>query len=121
MRRLSLLLIAVFVAGPACAQDAAGMAILQQREMEAVGRQDLARQADIAAQNQLSTLQAQAQTEARLRELQAHNLQTGLPAPVIPPHPLPAGAAMAKAYPSIPDAELAASRARIVAASRNRR
>lgn len=97
------------------------MAILQQREMEAIGRQDLARSADIALQNQLSTMQAQAQTEARLRDLQAHNLQTGLPAPVIPPHPQEPGAARSKAYPSIPDSELAASRARVLAASRNRR
>jgi hypothetical protein len=121
MARLFPFLFAAFIAGPAWAQDAAGMAILQQREMEAIGRQDLARPADVALQNQLSTLQAQEQTEARLRDLQAHNLQTGLPPPVMPLQPRERGAVRAKTYPSIPDAELAASRARILAASRNRR
>lgn len=121
MVRVRSLLIVALLAGPARAQDAAGMAILQQREMETIGRQALARSADIALQNQLSTIQAQAQTEAGLRDLQAHGLQTSLPAPAIPLYPQEPSAVRSKAYPSIPDAELAASRARIVAASRNKR
>jgi hypothetical protein len=120
MRRLVLLLI-LFAATPAVAQDAAGLAALRMREMELNTQQDLSRARAVALENQLSTLDAQVQTNQRLQDLQAHNLRLQLPAPVVPVHPLDPASLNPGLYPSIPDDALAASRARIAAASRNRR
>jgi hypothetical protein len=120
MRRLVLLLL-MSTAGPAMAQDAAGLAALQMRDMELNSQQDLSRARALALENQLSTLDAQAQTSQRLNDLQAHGLRLRLPAPVVPVRPRDPASLDFSRYPSIPDDALAASRARIAAASRNRR
>jgi hypothetical protein len=120
MRRFTLLL-TLLAATPAVAQDAAGLAALQMREMELDAQQDLSRARAVALENQLSTLDAQVQTSQRLGDLQAHGLRLQLPAPVAPVRPLAPATLNPGLYPSIPDDALAASRARIVAASRNRR
>jgi hypothetical protein len=120
MRRLALFLM-ISAATPAAAQDAAGLAALQMREMELNAQQDLSRARLQALENQLSTLEAQVQTSQRLNDLNAHGLRLQLPAPVAPIHPVDPASLKPGLYPSIPDAALAASRARIAAASRNRR
>jgi hypothetical protein len=120
MRRLAALLI-LFASTPAAAQDAAAQAALQMREMELNTQQDLARARAVALENQLSTLDAQVQTRQRLNDLEAHGLRLPLPAPVAPVRPVEAARLKPDIYPSIPDEALAASRARIAAASRNRR
>lgn len=120
MRRLALLLL-MSAASPAIAQDAAGLATLQMREMELNSQQDLSRARAVALENQLSTLDAQVQTNQRLQDLQAHGLRLQLPAPVVPIRPVDPASLKPGRYPSIPDDALAASRARIAAASRNRR
>jgi hypothetical protein len=111
----------LFAATPAVAQDAAGLAALQMREMELNAQQDLSRARAVALENQLGTLEAQVQTRQRLDDLQAHGLRLQLPTPVAPVRPLDPATLKPGLYPSIPDAALAASRARIAAASRNRR
>jgi hypothetical protein len=120
MRRFAFLLV-LMAAAPAAAQDAAGLAALQMRETELSSQQDLSRARAVALENQLSTLEAQVQTNQRLQDLQAHNLRLRLPAPVVPVRPLDPASLDPGRYPSIPDDALAASRARIAAASRNRR
>ena len=120
MRRLALLLL-MSAAGPAMAQDAAGLAAWRMREMELNAQQDLSRARAVALENQLSTLDAQVQTHQRLDDLQAHGLRLQLPAPIAPVRPRDRASLDPGRYPSIPDDALAASRARIAAASRNRR
>ena len=120
MRRLALLLM-VTAAMPAKAQDAAGLAALQLREMELTSQQDLNRARAVALENQLNTLDAQVQTNQRLSDLNPHGLRLRLPAPVVPVRPMDPVDLKPGRYPSIPDEALAASRARIAAASRNRR
>lgn len=116
MARLRILLV-LLAAGPAAAQiDPSLNAALQMRETELMGQQELARMRDIAQHNQITTLETQVQTNQRLQELQVNNLRLRLP----PPAAYPVGVSSGP-YPQIPDAELAASRARIQAASRNRR
>ena len=83
--------------------------------------QDLSRARAVALENQLSTLEAQVQTDRRLRELEPNGLRTRLPAPVVPVRPMAPADLKPGRYPSIPDDVLAASRTRIAAASRNRR
>ncbi len=120
MRQLVLLLFLI-AARPAMAQDAAGLAALQMREMELSSQQDLSRARAVALENQLSTLEAQVQTDQRLHDLESNGLRMRLPAPVAPVRPMNPAELKHGGYPSIPDDVLAASRARIAAASRNRR
>lgn len=108
-------------AGPAAAQDAAGLVALRMREMELNSQQDLNRARAVALENQLSTLDAQVQTNQRLHDLEPNGLRLRLPAPVVPARPMDPADLKPGRYPSIPDDALAASRARIAAASRNKR
>lgn len=119
MRRALILLALAAVAGPAAAQDPASDAILQLRQMEQNAQQDLARQRAMALENDLNALDARLKTEQRLRDLEARG-PTPSPPPAILPRARPSATPL-PTYPSIPDAALAASRARIAEASRNRR
>jgi hypothetical protein len=119
MRRALILLALAAVAGPAAAQDPATDAILQLRQAEQEAQHDLARQRAMALENDLNALDARLKTEQRLRDLEARG-PTVAPPPVILPQAKPSPQ-QASAWPSIPDAALAASRARIAEASRNRR
>ena len=94
------------------------------QQNEAWAAQQAADQRAIAQRNELEALEAKVQTETRLQQLPGLNLppRTTDPvyAPTAAPEPVPADQ-LAADYPSIPDAELAASRARILQASANRR
>ncbi|MDB5434902.1 MAG: hypothetical protein JWR47_1159 [Phenylobacterium sp.] len=117
MRALILLLAlgaAAPAAVPAAAQAYRGLALSQ--DASRIADQQAARSRDIAITNDLSTLQARVQTDQGLSDLAALRA---------PPAVLPAGAAPpmidTSKLASIPDAELAASNARIRAAADNRR
>jgi hypothetical protein len=120
MRQFVLLLFLV-AAPSAMAQDAAGLAALQMREMELSSQQDLSRARSVELENRLSSLEAQVQTNQRLHDLEPNGLRLRLPPPVIAVRPADPADLKPGRYPSIPDAALAASRARVAAASRNRR
>lgn len=119
MSRALVLVAMLAIAGPAAAQDPATNALLQLHEMEQTAQQDLARQRDIVRENEFNALDARLKTEQRLRDLEARGLAPPHP-PVILPNSRPS-AARSAVYPSIPDAALAASRARIAEANRKRR
>jgi hypothetical protein len=118
--RALIILIAVACATPAAAQD--HYALTLQRDAELQGQADLARQREIDLSNRLSTLEAQQQTTQALSDIAAMRQRPSLPsiydANTLPPHRV---AIPATAYASIPDAELAASNARVRAAAANRR
>ena len=87
------------------------------REMDLQAQQQMQRQRSIALENQLNALDARVQSEQRLRDVQAARPPAfQSPADPSTPRPLTAGG-----YASIPDAALAASNARVRAASQNRR
>lgn len=119
MSRALVLVAMLAIAGPAAAQDPATNALLQLHEMEQSAQQDLARQRDIVRENEFNALDARLKTEQRLRDLEARGLAPP-PLPLILPGARPS-ASPPPTCPSIPDAALAASRARIAEASRKRR
>ncbi len=87
-------------------------------------QQQAADQRAIAQRNELEALDAKLQTETRLQQMRTQGLGLRIPDPVYSPGlaPAPGGvASLAVDYPSIPDKDLAASRARVLSASRNRR
>lgn len=121
-RAFGLALSGVLIAAPSWAQPlpaGAALAYIQQRDAELAAEAQAARNRDIALRNELMSL------EARLRADQAAASLSTLrvaPAPVIafdpkhPPKPIDP-----KMWAQIPDATLAASNARAIAASENRR
>jgi hypothetical protein len=121
MRTLILLLIpALLVAGsaaPAAAQVYRDLAISQDALRAAEAR--AARNRDIATGNELSVMQAGAQTDRALNNIAASRIAA--PLPTVPSNP---AAPPPKIDPAqlaeIPDATLAASNARAVAAAANR-
>jgi len=126
-RRQALALILVLMCSQGLVQSAAAQQSVNRltaQQNEQWVQQQAADQQAIARQNELSAQDAKAQTEARLRELQAAKptLPAGDPVysatPLREPVPLDQ---LSLDFPSIPDKELAASRARILAAAANRR
>jgi hypothetical protein len=121
MRALILLLAlgaAAPAAVPAAAQAYRGLALSQ--DASRIADQQAARSRDIAITNDLSTLQARVQTDQGLSDLAALRAPPALPTVALPagaPPPMIDTSKLA----SIPDAELAASNARIRAAADNRR
>jgi hypothetical protein len=98
-------------ASPAPAQDVFGLA----RQNDLWGEQQMARQRDIRQTNDLNTLKDRLVTDQQMRDLAL----AGASPPVnLPPGPV--SAIVETAMPSIPDAELAASRARVMAASQKK-
>ncbi len=114
-RALALLILAVPVPVAAQAPDPY-RATLQMQQMELQSQQDMARLHGIQQQNDLNALDAQLRTDRALAEAPA--LHVSPPRVVVPRKPL---AKLPAPYPSMPDDFLAQSRARVEAASRNRR
>ncbi len=110
------------VLGPPSLAQSLNQLTAQQNDLWA--QQQAADQRAIAQRNELEALDAKLQTETRLRQMQSQGLGLRIPDPVYSPRStaLPMDAAtLAADYPSIPDRALAASRARVLSASRNRR
>jgi len=118
MMRVLILLAAFAAAAPAAAQD--WSALTYARDGERAAAQQAARQRDIAITNELSRLQTQAQTTQTLSDLAAARVT-----PTVPTVPFNAKAPPPKLDASklaqIPDAVLADSNAKVLAASENRR
>lgn len=114
--------LALAVAAPAAAQESLNRLAAQQNELWA--QQQAAEQEAIARRNERQAQDAQAQTEAHLRELQVLGPAMRPPGTVYAPRPRPGSAPLAQLspdFPSIPDRDLAASRVRVLAAAANRR
>jgi len=120
------------LAPPASAQtDPHRLNQLTAQQNEQWAQQQAADQRAISQRNELEALDAKVKTQERLQQLQtqrASGQAQPLPYrdsdPVYAPKPVvePVLASkLAPEFPSIPDAALAASRARVVAAARNRR
>jgi hypothetical protein len=111
------LALAFGLGSPAAAQQSLNQLTAEQNELWA--RQQAAEQRAIALRNELQALEAKVQTETRLQQLRAQGQYRG-PDPVYAASAAPP-AQLSTEFPSIPDKALAASRARILAASANRR
>ena len=118
MRALFLILALSCAAGAAQAQDY--RALTQANDAERVATEAAARQRDIALTNELSTLQARAQSEQHLSDLAALRARPALPSVVLGPNAPPPRIDTSKLV-SIPDATLADSNAKVRAAADNRR
>lgn len=91
------------------------------RDAEVFSQQQAARQRAIELENRLSTLEARMATQERLRGIERQQARHAPPSMTLPPEPRTRRAATAAGFASIPDDRLAASNARVLAASRNRR
>ncbi len=122
LRRQALALAAGLALGPSALAQTPSLSQLTAQQNERWAQQLTADQKAIAQHNEFEALDARIQTEARLQQMRTQGLGLRIPDPVYRPAPEPADAArLAAEYPSIPDKDLAASRARILSASRNRR
>jgi hypothetical protein len=111
------LALALGLGPPAAAQQSLNQLTAEQNALWA--QQQAAEQRVIALRNELQALEARIQTETRLQQLRDQGQSRG-PAPVYVAPPARA-AQLSTVFPSIPDKALADSRARILAASANRR
>jgi len=118
MRALVLALALAAAAAPAAAQDYRGIALSQEAERIAAGQ--AARSRDIVTTNELSTLQAQVQSNQALSDVGALRVRPTVPTIPLGPY-TPAPRIDTSKFATIPDAELAASNARVRAAADNRR
>lgn len=109
------LIVAVVCAGPAWAQDANLNAHYEAMWQEQQASNRMAQQRSVALENQVGALEAQMQTETRLRDLEVRQMASRLPATDA------ARAAPPAALPANIDAWMAESNARVRAASANRR
>lgn len=109
------LILAVIGAGPALAQDANLSAHYEAMWHEQQAANRMAQQRSVALENQVGALEAQMQTETRLRDLEAQQMASRLPVTDggqgAAPIDLPANI----------DAWMAESNARVRAAATNRR
>lgn len=121
MRVLAILSVAVSLAaaaGPLRAQSLQQQLDIQLRGAELRSQQDLADRRAVMLENRLTNLEAQARTQQAFDTLQAQSQTPPLPAPpTVGPLPQIDSGAMV----SVPDATLAASNARVRAATENRR
>lgn len=116
--RALVVILALAAASPAAAQAYRGLA--QAQEAQRIADAQAARSRDIATTNELSTLQAQVQTNQALSDVAALRARPAVP--TVPFNPAaPAPRIDASQFASIPDATLAASNARVRAAADNRR
>jgi hypothetical protein len=118
MRTLIAALVLTAVGGAAAAQPYFGLtqSLDAQRNAAAQAR----RSRDIATTNELSVLQSRVQTDEALSGLAASRGTAPTPTVPLSPNFVPPKIEMSQMV-QIPDAELAASNARAVAASQNRR
>ena len=118
MSRILILIAALAAAAPAVAQPSA--ALQDARDADRLAAEQAARQRELAITNELSRLQAQAQTTQNLADLKAMRETPVLPTtpfnPKAPPPKLDPGK-----FAQIPDAALADSNAKVRAAAQNRR
>jgi len=117
MRLLVLAVVLAAAAVPAAAQDYRGIGLGQ--EAQHIADAQAARSRDILNTNQLSTLQAQVQTNQALSDIAAARARPAVPTIPLGPY-TPAPKVDASKFASIPDATLAASNARARAAAENR-
>lgn len=115
LMRLLLALAALSVSASAASAQVSHEAIA--RDMDLQAQQQMQRQRSIALENQLNTLDARVQSEQRLRDVEAARP----PAFYRPTDPATQRPVAGGGFASIPDAALAASNARVRAASQNRR
>jgi hypothetical protein len=117
--------LALAAAGSASAQIRSGVVgpyfgAIQGRDAELTAQAQAARTRDIVITNELSRLDAQAQSNAAVSNLQAARITPSVPTVVLGPNAtLPV--IDARKLVSIPDAALAQSNARVRAAADNRR
>jgi hypothetical protein len=116
--RALIVVLALAAAAPASAQVARGIVFSQ--DAQRLAEAQAARSRDIVTTNELSTLQAQAQTNQALSDIGALRARPAVPAVAPGPHG-PAARIDTSKFASIPDAALAASYARVRAAAENRR
>ena len=116
--RMFVLVLALVIAAPAAAQPLLGFA--QTRDAWTWSDANAARNRDIALTNELAVLQARVQAEQALSNLAVARINPGLPT-VPPGSGAPPAIIDVSQLASIPDAELAASNARVRAAADNRR
>lgn len=114
--RVVIVLAAMAIAAPAAAQPYLGL--MEARDAQRGADAQAARQRDIALTNEIAVMQAKTLTDQALGSLAIR------PAPAVPARPAnpkaPVRIEMSQ-MAQIPDAALAASNARAVAASQNRR
>ena len=117
MRALIASLLAA-AAAPCAAQDYLGLTLA--RDAERAAAEQAARQRDIVITNELSRLEAQAQTSRALNDLAA--LRASPPLPVVPRNPrAPPPVIDVSKLARIPDSVLADSNAKVRAAAANRK
>jgi hypothetical protein len=116
--RAFILFAALCAATPAAAQGYRGLAL--EHEAGRIADAQAARSRDITITNDLSTLQSRMQTDQNLSDLSVLRARPTVPTITPPPNALPPTIDISK-LASIPDAELAASNARVVAAANNHR
>lgn len=118
MRALIILAI-LTIAGPAVAQPSY-LFLEQGREAQASADAVAARNRDVALRNELAAIEARAQSDQALSNLQAARAGAALPTLAGNPNLPPPMIDISK-LASIPDAVLARSNARVAAAAANRR
>ena len=118
MIRAAIVVLALAAAAPAAAQDYLPLTWAQDAERNAAAA--AARQRDVQLTNDLSRLQAQAQTNQALADIAALQARPVVPSVPASPNAPPPVIDVSK-LASIPDAALADSDAKVRAAARNRR
>jgi hypothetical protein len=121
-RSLAALLLSLAIGLPASAQQTLNQLTAQQNELWA--QQQAADQRALAQRGEQQAQEARAETEARLAQLRAQTPPYRDADPVYAPKPAAGSVPLSqisKDFPSIPAKALAASRARVLAASANRR
>jgi hypothetical protein len=103
---------------PALSQDYLGLAMA--RDAERAAAAEAARLRDISIGNDLSRLEAQAQTNQALSDLAILRARPALPSVPLDPRTPPVQIDVSK-LASIPDSVLADSNAKVLAAAQNRR
>ena len=118
MLRAWIVVVALALAAPAAAQPYA--ALQDARDADRLAHEQAARQRELEITNELSRLQAQAQTTQNLSDLAA--MRASPPVPTVPFNPkAPAPKLDAGQFAQIPDTALADSNAKVRAAAQNRR
>jgi hypothetical protein len=117
--RASTVFMILAIAGPASAQPSF-LAMAQGRDAQAAAEADAARNRDVALRNELAVLEARVQSDQALSNLQAARAGSYMPTRTDNPKRPPAEIDIGK-LTSIPDATLAQSNARVLAAAANRR
>jgi hypothetical protein len=117
--RAPIVLALLTIAGPVAVQPYLGLA--QVRDGQLWADVQAARNRDVALANELAALQARAQSEQAVSHLQAQRVSPALPSPAVSDAAARLPVIDTSKLASIPDAALAQSNARVLAAAANRR